>query len=94
MIILALNMFLWYFSLAVTSVDSGTFSLMNLARSFSSRMSAILYFHYIRDMVQRKVVHVQYLSRHEHVVDVFTKLLPRRSSSTSLRDLAWWRMPP
>jgi hypothetical protein len=29
--------------------------------------------HYIRDMVQRKVVHVQCLSTHEQVADIFTK---------------------
>jgi hypothetical protein len=34
-------------------------------------------YHYIEDMVQRKVVHVQYLSTHEQVVDVFTKPLAR-----------------
>ena len=32
---------------------------------------------YIRDMVQRKAVHVQYLSTHEQVADVFTKPLAR-----------------
>jgi hypothetical protein len=34
-------------------------------------------YHYIRDMVQRKAVHVQYLSTHEQVADVFTKPLAR-----------------
>jgi hypothetical protein len=34
-------------------------------------------YHYIRDMVQRKEVHVQYLSTHEQVADVFTKPLAR-----------------
>jgi hypothetical protein len=34
-------------------------------------------YHYIRDMVQRKAVHVQYLSTHEQVADVFTKPLSR-----------------
>jgi hypothetical protein len=33
--------------------------------------------HYIRDMVQRKAVYVQYLSTHEQVADVFTKPLAR-----------------
>jgi hypothetical protein len=32
-------------------------------------------YHYIRDMVQRKAVHVQYLSTREQVADVFTKPL-------------------
>jgi hypothetical protein len=44
MILLALTMSFWYFSLVVASAGSGTFYLMNLARSFYSRMSAILYF--------------------------------------------------
>jgi hypothetical protein len=30
-------------------------------------------YHYIRDMVQRKAVHVQYLPTHEQIADVFTK---------------------
>jgi hypothetical protein len=34
-------------------------------------------YHYIRDMVQRKVVHVQYLSTHEQVAYGFTKPLTR-----------------
>jgi hypothetical protein len=34
-------------------------------------------YHYIRDMVQRKAIHVMYLSTHEQVADVFTKLLAR-----------------
>ena len=32
-------------------------------------------YHYIRDMVQRKVVHVQYLPTHEQIADIFTKPL-------------------
>jgi hypothetical protein len=34
-------------------------------------------YHYIRDMVQRKTVHVQYLSTHEQIADIFTKPLAR-----------------
>jgi hypothetical protein len=34
-------------------------------------------YHYIRDMVQRKTIHVQYLSTHEHIVDIFTKPLAK-----------------
>jgi hypothetical protein len=34
-------------------------------------------YNYIKDMVQRKAVHVQYLSTHKQVADVFTKLLSR-----------------
>jgi hypothetical protein len=50
-------------------------------------------YHYIRDMVQRKAVHMQYLSTHEQVA-ASSNRLPGRSLSTSVRDLAWWRMPP
>jgi hypothetical protein len=32
---------------------------------------------YIKDMVQRKVVHVQYLPTHEKIVDIFTKPLAK-----------------
>jgi hypothetical protein len=34
-------------------------------------------YHYIRDMVQRKEIHVQYLHTHEQIADMFTKLLAR-----------------
>jgi hypothetical protein len=34
-------------------------------------------YHYIGDMVQRKAIHVQYLSTHEQVADVFTKPLSK-----------------
>ena len=34
-------------------------------------------YHYIKDMVQRKTVHVQYLSTHEQIVDIFTKPLAK-----------------
>jgi hypothetical protein len=34
-------------------------------------------YHYIRDMVQRKAVHMQYLPTHEQIVDIFTKSLAR-----------------
>jgi hypothetical protein len=34
-------------------------------------------YHYIRDMVQRKTVHVQYLSTHEQIADIFTKPLAK-----------------
>jgi hypothetical protein len=44
MILLALTISFWCFALVVASVGSGTFSLINLEISFSSRMSAILYF--------------------------------------------------
>jgi hypothetical protein len=34
-------------------------------------------YHYIRDMVQRKAVHVQYLPTHEKIIDIFTKPLAK-----------------
>ena len=34
-------------------------------------------YHYIKDMVQRKAVHVQYLPTHEQIADIFTKLLAK-----------------
>jgi hypothetical protein len=34
-------------------------------------------YHYIRDMVQRKTVHVQYLPTHEQIPDIFTKPLAK-----------------
>jgi hypothetical protein len=44
MILLALIVSFYCFALVAASVGSGTASLMNLARPFSSRMSALLYF--------------------------------------------------
>jgi hypothetical protein len=34
-------------------------------------------YHYIKDMVQRKAVHKQYLPTHEEIADIFTKPLAR-----------------
>jgi hypothetical protein len=34
-------------------------------------------YHYIKDMVQRKAVHVQYLPKHEQIADMFTKPLAK-----------------
>jgi hypothetical protein len=34
-------------------------------------------YHYIRDMVQRKTIHVQYLPTHEQIADIFTKPLAK-----------------
>jgi hypothetical protein len=34
-------------------------------------------YHYIRDMVQRKTIHMQHLSTHEQIVDIFTKPLAK-----------------
>jgi hypothetical protein len=34
-------------------------------------------YHYIKDMMQRKVVHMQYLPTHEKIADIFTKPLAK-----------------
>jgi hypothetical protein len=34
-------------------------------------------YHYIKDMVQRKRVHVKYLPNHEHITYIFTKPLAK-----------------
>jgi hypothetical protein len=34
-------------------------------------------YHYIRDMVQRKIIHVQYLSTHEQIAYIFNKPLSK-----------------
>jgi hypothetical protein len=34
-------------------------------------------YHYIRDMMQRKALHVQYLPTHENIADIFTKPLAK-----------------
>jgi hypothetical protein len=34
-------------------------------------------YHYIRDMVQRKTIHIQYLRTHENIIDIFTKPLAK-----------------
>jgi hypothetical protein len=34
-------------------------------------------YHYIKDMLQRKEVHVQYLPTHEKIIDIFTKPLAK-----------------
>jgi hypothetical protein len=34
-------------------------------------------YHYIKDMVQRKAIHVQYLPTHEQIADIFTKPLAK-----------------
>jgi hypothetical protein len=35
-------------------------------------------YRYIRDIVQRKAVHVQYLPTHEQIADIFTKPLAKK----------------
>jgi hypothetical protein len=45
---------------------------------FHDRLKHIeIKYHYIRDMVQRKEVHVQYLPTHEDITNIFTKLLAK-----------------
>jgi hypothetical protein len=40
---------------------------------FHDRLKHIeITYHYIRDIVQRKAVHVQYLPTHEQIADIFT----------------------
>jgi hypothetical protein len=35
-------------------------------------------YHYIKDMVQRKAIHVQYIPTHEKIANIFTKLLSKK----------------
>jgi hypothetical protein len=51
-------------------------------------------YHYIRDMLQRKAVHVQYLPTHEQIADIFTKPLANTKFEYFCEKLAWWRLPP
>jgi hypothetical protein len=50
-------------------------------------------YHYIRDMMHRKAVHVQYLPIHEQIADIFTKLFSIMKFEYFLENLAWWRIP-
>jgi hypothetical protein len=55
-------------------------------------------YHYIRDMVQRKTGQVQdtcsiFLLMNKLQISSLNHL-PRQSSSISVRDMAWWKMPP
>jgi hypothetical protein len=34
-------------------------------------------YHYIRDMVHRKKLHIKYISTHEQIADIFTKPLSK-----------------
>ena len=55
-------------------------SCVNLSENpmFHDRSKHIeIKYHYIKDMVQRKEVHMQYLPTHEQIADIFTKLLAR-----------------
>jgi hypothetical protein len=46
-------------------------------------------YHYIRDMLQRKAVHVQYLPTHEQIADIFTKPLANTKFEYFCEKLAW-----
>jgi hypothetical protein len=48
-------------------------SLENLVFHDGSKHVEIKY-HYFRDMMERKIVHLQYLPTHEQIADIFTKL--------------------
>jgi hypothetical protein len=45
---------------------------------FHDRLKHIeIKYHHIRDMVQRKTIHMQYLPTHEQIADIFTKSLAK-----------------
>jgi hypothetical protein len=45
---------------------------------FHDRLKHIkIKYHYIRDMVHRKEVHMQYLPTHEKIANIFTKMLSK-----------------
>jgi hypothetical protein len=57
---------------------------------FHDRLKHIeIKYHYIRDMLQRKAVHVQYLPTHEHIADIFTKPLANTKFEYFREKLAW-----
>jgi hypothetical protein len=63
-----------------TTIDCDNQSCVKLSKNpvFYDRSNHIeIKYHYIRDMVQRKTVHVQYLPTHEHIIDIFTKPLAK-----------------
>jgi hypothetical protein len=64
----------------LTTIHCDNQSCVNLSKNpvFHDRSKHIeIKYHYIRDMVQRKTVHVQYLSTHEQIADIFTKPLAK-----------------
>jgi hypothetical protein len=63
-----------------TTIHCDNQSCVNLSEKhvFHDRSKHIeIKYHYIRDMVQRKKVHVQYLPTHEHIPNIFTKPLAK-----------------
>jgi hypothetical protein len=64
----------------LTIIHCDNQSCVNLSENpvFHDRSKHIeIKYHYIRDMVQRKTIHVQYISTHEQIVDIFTKPLAK-----------------
>jgi hypothetical protein len=79
--------------LVSTIIHYGNQSCVNILENlvFHDKSNHIeIKYHYI--MVKRKEVLVLYLPIDKQVADVLTK--PGRSSSTSVTDLVWQRMPP
>ena len=62
------------------------FGLVVTNLSFSTSDIEIKY-HYIRDMVQRGVVELQYVAKDEHIADVLTKPLTRMNFEYSREKL-------
>jgi hypothetical protein len=46
-------------------------------------------YHYIRDMLQRKAIHMQYLPTHEQIANIFTKPLADTKFEYFHEKLAW-----
>jgi hypothetical protein len=88
---------LFYHEMDSTIIHCDNQSCVKLSENpvFHDRLKHIeIKYHYIRDMVQRKEVHMQYLPTREQIADIFTKPLARTKFKYSVRDLAWWRKPP
>jgi hypothetical protein len=63
-----------------TTIHCDNRSRVKLSQSpvFHDRSKHIeIKYHYIRDMVHRKTIHVQYLPTHEQIIDIFTKPLAK-----------------
>jgi hypothetical protein len=57
---------------------------------FHDRLKHIeIKYHYIRDMLQMKEVHVQHLPTHEQIADIFTKPLANMKFEYFCEKLAW-----
>jgi hypothetical protein len=65
-----------------TTIHCDNQSCVNLSENlmFHVRSKHIeIKYHYIRGMVQRKTIHVQYLPTHEQIIDIFTKPLAKKN---------------